>query len=155
MTFRYGVDNQNTLGVRQLVDGKFVAREFLGFAIFLFAAGTLCALFLVWRRTGLPFLSVTFAGIAAALVYPPLKYRVGGDAVIFIAYTPHTAFCYGVDCDGDVVAWMPSGRCYPPEFSRLGILHANNLRGSDGYGGRYSYACLSFGTKTVSVAISV
>lgn len=27
--FRYGVDNQNTLGVRQLVDGKFLAREFL------------------------------------------------------------------------------------------------------------------------------
>ena len=65
--FQYGVDNQNTLGVRQLVDGKFVAREFLGFAIFLFAVGTLCALFLVWR-TGLPFLAVTFAGIAAALV---------------------------------------------------------------------------------------
>ena len=43
--FRYGVDNQNTLGVRQLVDGKFVAREFLWFAIFLFAVGTLCALF--------------------------------------------------------------------------------------------------------------
>lgn len=94
--FRYGVDNQNTLGVRQLVDGKFVAREFLWFAIFLFFAGTLCALFLVWR-TGLPFLAVTFAGIAAALVYPPLKYRVGGDAVIIIAYiagrlTPVSSF---------------------------------------------------------------
>lgn len=47
--FRYGVDNQNTLGVRQLVDGKFVAREFLWFAICLFVVGTLCALFLVWR----------------------------------------------------------------------------------------------------------
>lgn len=28
--FRYGVDNQNTLGVRQLVDGKFVAGSFSG-----------------------------------------------------------------------------------------------------------------------------
>ena len=43
--FRYGVDNQNTLGVRQLVDGKFVAREFLWFAIFLFFRwNTVCAL---------------------------------------------------------------------------------------------------------------
>lgn len=124
--FQYGVDNQNTLGVRQLVDGKFVAREFLWFAIFLFAVGTLCALFLVWR-TGLPFLAVTFAGIAAALVYPPLKYRVGGDAVIFIAYTLTPLFA---------TAWIVTGTwsldaiwaVLPTGILTVGILHANNLR---------------------------
>ena len=124
--FRYGVDNQNTLGVRQLVDGKFVAREFLWFAIFLFVVGTLCALFLVWR-TGLPFLAVTFAGIVAALVYPPLKYRVGGDAVIFIAYTLTPLFAtawivtrtWSLDA---IWAVLPTG------ILTVGILHANNLR---------------------------
>ena len=124
--FRYGVDNQNTLGVRQLVDGKFVAREFLWFAIFLFVVGTLCALFLVWR-TGMPFLAVTFAGIVAALVYPPLKYRVGGDVVIFIAYTLTPLFA---------TAWIVTGTwsldaiwaVLPTGILTVGILHANNLR---------------------------
>lgn len=124
--FRYGVDNQNTLGVRQLVDGKFVAQEFLWFAICLFVVGTLCALFLVWR-TGLPFLPVTFAGIVAALVYPPLKYRVGGDVVIFIAYTLTPLFA---------TAWIVTGTwsldaiwaVLPTGILTVGILHANNLR---------------------------
>lgn len=124
--FRYGVDNQNTLGVRQLVDGKFTGREFIWFAIFLFVVGTLCALFLVWR-TGMPFLAVTFAGIVAALVYPPLKYRVGGDVVIFIAYTFTPLFA---------TAWIVTGTwshdaiwaVLPTGILTVGILHANNLR---------------------------
>ena len=124
--FRYGVDNQNTLGVRQLVDGKFTGREFIWFAIFLFVVGTLCALFLVWR-TGMPFLVVTFAGIVAALVYPPLKYRVGGDVVIFIAYTLTPLFA---------TAWIVTGTwsldaiwaVLPTGILTVGILHANNLR---------------------------
>ena len=124
--FRYGVDNQNTLGVRQLVDGKFKGREFIWFAIFLFVVGTLCALFLVWR-TGMPFLAVTFAGIVAALVYPPLKYRVGGDVVIFIAYTLTPLFA---------TAWIVTGTwsldaiwaVLPTGILTVGILHANNLR---------------------------
>ncbi len=124
--FRYGVDNQNTLGVRQLVDGKFKGREFIWFAIFLFVVGTLCALFLVWR-TGMPFLAVTFAGIAAALVYPPLKYRVGGDVVIFIAYTLTPLFA---------TAWIVTGTwsldaiwaVLPTGILTVGILHVNNLR---------------------------
>lgn len=124
--FHYGVDNQNTLGVRQLVDGKFTGREFIWFAIFLFAVGTLCALFLVWR-TGMPFLAVTFAGIAAALVYPPLKYRVGGDVVIFVAYTLTPLFA---------TAWIVTGTwsldaiwaVLPTGILTVGILHANNLR---------------------------
>lgn len=124
--FRYGVDNQNTLGVRQLVDGKFTGREFIWFAIFLFVVGTLCALFLVWR-TGMPFLAVTFAGIVAALVYPPLKYRVGGDVVIFIAYTLTPLFA---------TAWIVMGTwsldaiwaVLPTGILTVGILHANNLR---------------------------
>lgn len=124
--FRYGVDNQNTQGVRQLVDGKFTGREFIWFAIFLFVVGTLCALFLVWR-TGMPFLAVTFAGIVAALVYPPLKYRVGGDVVIFIAYTLTPLFA---------TAWIVTGTwsldaiwaVLPTGILTVGILHANNLR---------------------------
>lgn len=124
--FRYGVDNQNTLGVRQLVDGKFTGREFIWFAIFLFVVGTLCALFLIWR-TGMPFLAVTFAGIVAALVYPPLKYRVGGDVVIFIAYTLTPLFA---------TAWIVTGTwsldaiwaVLPTGILTVGILHANNLR---------------------------
>lgn len=124
--FRYGVDNQNTLGVRQLVDGKFTGREFIWFAIFLFVVGTLCALFLVWR-TGMPFLAVTFAGIVAALVYPPLKYRVGGDVVIFIAYTLTPLFA---------TVWIVTGTwsldaiwaVLPTGILTVGILHANNLR---------------------------
>lgn len=124
--FRYGVDNQNTLGVRQLVDGKFTGREFIWFAIFLFVVGTLCALFLVWR-TGMPFLAVTFAGIVAALVYPPWKYRVGGDVVIFIAYTLTPLFA---------TAWIVTGTwsldaiwaVLPTGILTVGILHANNLR---------------------------
>ncbi len=124
-----GVDNQNTYGVRLFVDGKFTAREFIEFAILLFAVGTLCALFLVWQ-TGLPFLAVTVAGIVAALVYPPLKYRVGGDVVIFLAYTVTPLLA---------TAWIVTGSwpfdalwaVLPTGILTVSILHANNLRDSE------------------------
>lgn len=70
---------------------------------------------------------MTFAGIVAALVYPPLKYRVGGDAVIFIAYTLTPLFA---------TAWIVTGTwsldaiwaVLPTGILTVGILHANNLR---------------------------
>ena len=127
--YPYGVDNQNTHGVRLLVDGKFTAREFIWFAVLLFAVGTPCALFLVWR-TGLPFLAVTVAGIVAALVYLPLKYRVVGDVVIFLAYTVTPLLA---------TAWIVTGSwsfdalwaVLPTGILTVGILHANNLRDSE------------------------
>lgn len=75
----------------------------------------------------MPFLAVTFAGIVAALVYPPLKYRVGGDVVIFIAYTLTPLFA---------TAWIVTGTwsldaiwaVLPTGILTVGILHANNLR---------------------------
>lgn len=121
-----GVDAKDTHGVRVLADNKFTAREFVSFSVMLFILGTICALFLVWR-TGLPFLAVTVVGIAAALLYPPLKYRAWGDAVIFVAYTLTPMFAAGwivtqtwsLDA---LAAVLPTG------ILTVAILHANNLR---------------------------
>lgn len=75
----------------------------------------------------MPFLAVTFAGIVAALVYPPLKYRVGGDVVIFIAYTLTPLFATAWIVTG---TWSPDAiwAVLPTGILTVGILHANNLR---------------------------
>ncbi len=124
--YLYGVDRNDTHGVRILANGKFTAREFVCFSLVLFVLGTICALFLVYR-TGLPFLAITFIGIAAALLYPPLKYRAWGDVVIFIAYTltPMFAASWIITSTWSaqaLYAVLPTG------ILTVGILHANNLR---------------------------
>lgn len=124
--YLYGVDRHDTHGVRILSDGKFTAREFVCFSIALFVLGTICALFLVWR-TGLPFIAVTVLGIAAALLYPPLKYRAWGDAVIFIAYTVTPMLAASWIVTGTWTA-QALGAVLPTGILTVGILHANNLR---------------------------
>lgn len=124
--YLYGVDRHDTHGVRVLADGKFTAKEFVCFAVILFVLGTLCALFLVYR-TGLPFLAVTLLGIAAALLYPPLKYRAWGDVVIFVAYTltPMFAASWIITSSWSIQAL---GAVLPTGMLTVAILHANNLR---------------------------
>ena len=123
---RFGVDSHDTHGVRVLTNGRFSPREFLALSISLFAAGLLAALFLV-VRTGAPFLIVTLVGLLAALLYPPLKYRAWGDAVIFVAYTLTPLFAMSWIVTGHfecraLPALLPSG------ILTVAILHVNNLR---------------------------
>lgn len=84
--FKTGVDAKDTEGVRVLAHGRFTIGEYLALAAFLGALGVAGAVWLAFR-TDFDLLWATAAGVAAAILYPPLKYRAWGDAVIFFAYT--------------------------------------------------------------------
>lgn len=124
--YKRGVDAKDTHGVRVLAHGKFTAQEFLIFSLALFALGSLCAIFLV-VQTGFPFVWITLIGIAAALLYPPLKYCAWGDVVIFVAYTLTPMYAMSWIVTGTwsaeaLPAQLPTG------ILTVAILHANNLR---------------------------
>ena len=124
--YRVGVDAKDTHGVRVLANGRFTPREFLALSIGLFVLGFLAALFLV-VRTGLPFLWITFVGILAALLYPPLKYRAWGDAVIFVAYTVTPLLAMSWIVTGHY-EWRALPALLPSGILTVAILHVNNLR---------------------------
>ena len=124
--FKTGVDAKDTEGVRVLAHGRFTIGEYLALAAFLGALGVAGAVWLAFR-TDFDLLWATAAGVAAAILYPPLKYRAWGDAVIFFAYTLTPMFAMSRIVTGDwsaeaLPALLPTG------ILTVAILHANNLR---------------------------
>ena len=124
--YRSGVDAHDTEGVRVLALGRFSVAEYLGLAALLAAAGSaLCGV--LAARLGSDLLLAGAAGLAAGLLYPPLKYRAWGDAVIFAAYTVTPLLAMGRIVTGEwtLSAWpalLPAG------VLTVAILMANNLR---------------------------
>lgn len=124
--FKTGVDAKDTEGVRVLAHGRFTIGEYLALAAFLGALGVAGAVWLAFR-TDFDLLWATAAGVAAAILYPPLKYRAWGDAVIFFAYTLTPMFAMSRIVTGEwsaeaLPALLPTG------ILTVAILHANNLR---------------------------
>ena len=124
--FKTGVDAKDTEGVRVLAHGRFTIGEYLALAAFLGALGVAGAVWLAFR-TDFDLLWATAAGVAATILYPPLKYRAWGDAVIFFAYTLTPMFAMSRIVTGEwsaeaLPALLPTG------ILTVAILHANNLR---------------------------
>ena len=124
--YRSGVDAADTHGVDTLTSGRFASREVMGLSLGLFALATGAGLGLM-LCTGLSLLGVGAAGMALALLYPPLKYRALGDVVILLAYCllPALGTSYvalGRFEPSVLLAALPVGLLVNA------ILHANNTR---------------------------
>ena len=83
--YKKGVDAQDTFGVHTLTSGMFTPREIHRLSLCLLAVALLGGVGLL-VRTGLPLLYVGAGGLLCTVLYPALKYRAWGDAVIFVAY---------------------------------------------------------------------
>ena len=83
--YKKGVDAQDTFGVHTLTSGMFTPREIYRLSLCLLAVALLGGVGLL-LRTGLPLLYVGAGGLLCTVLYPALKYRAWGDAVIFVAY---------------------------------------------------------------------
>ncbi|WP_291530764.1 prenyltransferase [Bacteroides sp. UBA939] len=124
--FEKGVDREDTFGVKTLTSGQFTPREIRNLALGLLVPALALGLWLMYR-TGLPLFWIGLGGLACSLLYPWLKYRAFGDAVIFVAYAilPTLGVSYI-----SVGAFIPEVLLIivPVGLITVAILHANNTR---------------------------
>lgn len=124
--FRKKVDAADTFGAKTLTSGMFTPKEIrkLSFCLLLVAvAGGMTLMFL----TGLPLLWIGLAGVACALLYPPLKYAAVGDLVILLAFGILPAIGTSYVTVG-FVDWSVLWVAIPVGLITVAILHINNLR---------------------------
>lgn len=124
--YKQGVDAQDTFGVHTLTSGMFTPREIHRLSLVLLLVAILGGVGLL-LRTGWPLLCVGLLGGLCTLLYPMLKYRAWGDAVIFVAYAllPTLGTSYAATLSVD---WMVLCLAVPVGLITVAILHANNTR---------------------------
>ncbi len=124
--FKTGVDAKDTYGFKILTDGVFTPRQIIRLSMGLLAAAVIAGIGL-WARTGIVTLYIGLLGCLSVLCYPPLKYRAGGDVVIFIVYAllPMVGTCYVTT---GAVHWSVLWLALPVGLITVAILHANNTR---------------------------
>lgn len=124
--YKHKVDDKDTYGVKTLTEGIFEPKQIYRLALGLLTVAIVAGALLAWR-TGWPLLLIGIGGVLCALLYPPLKFRAWGDAVIFVCYailpTIGTAYATtgGIPPESLLVT-LPSG------LITVAILHANNTR---------------------------
>ena len=124
--YRRHVDAEDTFGVRTLTTGMFSPKEIFRLsALLLFIASA--AGVILWLRTGMPLLYIGLGGVACSVLYPFLKYRALGDAVIFMAYAflPTLGTVYACTLQID---WQVLYFAVPVGLITVAILHCNNTR---------------------------
>lgn len=124
--FRRGVDAVDTHGVDTLTSGAFSPKEIRNLAIGLYVVAAAVGLGLV-LHTGLPLLWIGIGGLLCAVLYPPLKYRAMGDAVILMAYGILPALGTSYVAIGRI-DWIVMWVAIPVALLVDSILHANNTR---------------------------
>ena len=124
--YKRGVDAQDTFGVHTLTGGMFAPPEIRRLSLVLLAVALLGGVGLL-LRTGLPLLYVGVGGLLCTVLYPALKYRAWGDAVIFVAYAllPTVGTSYAALLKVD---WTVLLLAVPVGLITVAILHANNTR---------------------------
>lgn len=124
--YRRKVDTKDSYCVQTLTGGLFEPREILCLSLGLLTVALAGGLGLL-ARTGWPLLCIGIGGVACTLLYPPLKYRALGDAVIFIAYAllPMLGTAYVAT---GVMDWSTLWIALPVGLITVAILHANNTR---------------------------
>lgn len=124
--YRKGVDAADTHGIDTLTSGRFTPASILALSISLYALAIGLGLWLMCY-TGMPLLWIGIIGFMGALLYPPLKYRALGDAVIMLNYCllPALGISYTVlGIFEPSVMWI----ALPIGLLVDAILHANNTR---------------------------
>ena len=124
--YKHKVDAKDTFGAKTLTEGMFAPHEIYRLSVGLLAVALVAGLGLL-GRTGLPLLYIGVGGALCSLLYPPLKYRALGDAVIFLAYAflPTLGTCYAAT---GVIDWDVLWIALPVGLITVAILHANNTR---------------------------
>ena len=124
--YKHRVDREDTHGVHTLTGGLFRPREIFVLSLALLAVALAAGVGLL-ARTGLPLLYIGIGGVACTLLYPALKYRALGDAVIFVAYAllPMLGTAYVATGRVD---WSMMWAGVPVGLITVAILHANNTR---------------------------
>lgn len=124
--FIKGVDASDTFGAKALTSGTFQPNEIRKLATILLTVSLLGGLGLFFL-TGWPLLWIGLGGVICTLLYPFMKYRALGDAVIAIAYAwlPMWGTSYAVTGSINRSVWMPA---VPIGMITIAILHANNTR---------------------------
>lgn len=124
--YRKGVDTHDSFGATSLTSGQFTAKEIRNWGLWLLFIAMLLGAGLL-LRTGWMLLWIGLGGVLCTLLYPWLKYRALGDAVIFLAYallpTWGTSFVVTGIVDMRVL-WL----ALPVGLITVAILHANNTR---------------------------
>lgn len=124
--YRKGVDTPDSFGATSLTSGRFTAKEIRNWGLWLLFIAMLLGAGLL-LRTGWMLLWIGLGGVLCTLLYPWLKYRALGDAVIFLAYALLPTWGTSVVVTGIVdmrVLWL----ALPVGLITVAILHANNTR---------------------------
>ena len=124
--YRRGVDREGIAGVPTLTSGQFLPREIMTLSTILLIAAVAAGAALAWR-TGETLWYIGAGGIACTLLYPALKYRALGDAVIFTAYALLPVLGTTYVATGAIL-WETLLIGVPAGFITVAILHSNNMR---------------------------
>lgn len=124
--YKHKVDDKDTFGAKYLTEGVFTTKEIFYYALTMLLVALSGGLALTWR-TGWELLLIGAGGALCTLLYPVLKYRAMGDAVIFVSYALLPALGTSFVTTGIIdlnTLWVivPSG------LITVAILHANNTR---------------------------
>ncbi|MDR0988836.1 MAG: prenyltransferase [Prevotellaceae bacterium] len=124
--YKKGVDREDTFGVKTLTSGQFQPREIFRLSFIMLIPGIAIGIWLMYRA-GWPLLWIGLGGVGCSLCYPWLKYRTGGDFVIFINYGVLTTLGTSFIARS---AYLPEVLliAVPVGLITVAILHANNTR---------------------------
>ena len=146
--YRSGVDNENSCGADNLVKGRFAAKEYLVYAICLFAAGIAIGLALTaicWHtwNNGWMLLAIGGAGVLLTAGYSFLKFHALGDLDIFLIFGVLECLGTAYVLTGHLV-WESMCIALPVGMITVSVLHANNTVDtvSDGDAGIKTFAML-------------
>lgn len=125
--YKKGVDGEDTMGSRTIVDGVFDAETIKKFAIVLILVAIVMGFGLI-LMTG--YWQLIYFGILAALFtlfYPMLKYNALGDLDIIITYGILPTLGTSMVLTGEII-WSVLWLSVPLGLITDGILHSNNTR---------------------------
>lgn len=144
-----GVDSPEAYSVPNLVFKNFEPREYLLFAIGLFAVGIAIGFVLV-ALSGWQLLVIGGIGVALTAAYSWLKFHALGDLDIFVIFSILIMLGTGFVVCGHIV-WEPLVLALPIGIITVAVLHANNTTDieSDGKVGMTSFAAVLGGTASV------
>lgn len=124
--YKNGIDADDAVCVRTLVDGEFTPKQFWWLAVGLFTLGCAVGLVLTYF-CGWELLVIGGVGFVLSLLYPRLKFIALGDFCIFIEFGVLPMIGTAFVTTG-VIDWETLVLSIPVGMVTVAVLHANNAR---------------------------
>ncbi len=124
--YKYKVDGDDTFGAKTLTSGMFTSDEIRRLSVGLLVVAVISGLGLM-LATGWELMWIGLGGVLCTLLYPWLKFRAWGDAVIFVCYALLPVLGTSFVATGGFVLsalWLS----VPIGLITVAILHSNNTR---------------------------